>query len=85
MHRSMTTRGHWLTSRSWLLLGVALVASCAQTLATSGKVSVTAESVCALRAAAAKHPRHSPRHCRESSRIERDGAGTPAGRLAINA
>jgi hypothetical protein len=30
---------HWLTSRSWLLLGVALVASCAQTLATSGKVS----------------------------------------------
>jgi len=32
------------------------VASCAQTLATSGKVSVTAESVCALCAAAAKHP-----------------------------
>jgi methyltransferase (TIGR00027 family) len=56
MRLSVTTRGHWLTSRSWLLLGAALVASCAQTLATSGKVSVTAESVCALRAAAAKHP-----------------------------
>jgi hypothetical protein len=42
MHRFVTTRGHWLTSRSRLLLGVALVASCAQTLATSGKVSVTA-------------------------------------------
>ncbi len=40
----------------WLLLGLALMASCAQTLATSGRVSVTAESVCALRAAAAKHP-----------------------------
>jgi methyltransferase (TIGR00027 family) len=39
-----------------LLLGCALAASCAQTLATSGKVSVTAEAVCALRAAAAKHP-----------------------------
>jgi len=32
------------------------MASCAQTLATSGRVSLTAESVCALRAAAAKHP-----------------------------
>jgi hypothetical protein len=38
------------------LLGLALVASCAQTLATSGQVTVTAESVCALRAVAAKHP-----------------------------
>jgi methyltransferase (TIGR00027 family) len=38
------------------LLGLALVASCAQTLATSGRVSTTAESVCALRAIAAKHP-----------------------------
>lgn len=50
------TQRHSLTSRSWLLLGCALIASCAQTLATSGKVSVTAEAVCALRAAAAKHP-----------------------------
>jgi methyltransferase (TIGR00027 family) len=32
------------------------VASCAQTLATSGQVSMTAEGVCALRAVAAKHP-----------------------------
>ena len=39
----------------WLILGLAFVAS-AQTLATSGKVSATAESVCALRAAGAKHP-----------------------------
>ena len=37
-----------------LLLGVALVAN-AQTLATSGRVSTTAESVCVLRAVAAKH------------------------------
>ena len=43
-----------LTSPGWLLLGLALVAS-AQTLATSGRVSTTAESVCALRAVAAKH------------------------------
>src|SRR6185503_4311870 len=47
---------HPRSARSWVLLGCALVASCAQTLATSGKVSMTAESVCALRAAAAKHP-----------------------------
>src|SRR5215468_1886147 len=39
----------------WLLLGVALVAN-GQTLATSGRVSTTAESVCVLRAIAAKHP-----------------------------
>jgi methyltransferase (TIGR00027 family) len=52
----MTTRRRGLTSPGWLLLGCALVASCAQTLATSGQVSVTAESVCALRAVAAKHP-----------------------------
>jgi methyltransferase (TIGR00027 family) len=51
----MTTRRRGLTSGGWLLLGVALVASCAQTLATSGQVSVTAEAVCALRAVAAKH------------------------------
>jgi methyltransferase (TIGR00027 family) len=43
-----------LTSPGWLLLGLALVAN-AQTLATSGRVSTTAESVCALRAVAAKH------------------------------
>src|SRR5215813_13947300 len=52
----MTTRRHGLTSPGWLLLGLALMASCAQTLATTGKVSVTAEAVCALRAAAARHP-----------------------------
>lgn len=52
----MTTRRRGLTSPGWLLLGLALMASCAQTLATSGKVSVTAESVCALRAAGAMHP-----------------------------
>ena len=45
-----------LTVIGWLLFGMALLASCAQTLATSGKVSATAESVCALRAAGAKHP-----------------------------
>jgi methyltransferase (TIGR00027 family) len=45
-----------LTSPGWLVLGLALMASCAQTLATSGKVSVTAESVCALRAVGAMHP-----------------------------
>ena len=44
-----------LTSPGWLLLGVALVAN-AQTLASDGRVSTTAESVCALRAVAAKHP-----------------------------
>jgi len=49
----MTTR---LTSGGWLLLGCALVASCAQTLATSGQVSTTAEAVCALRAVGAQHP-----------------------------
>ena len=38
------------------MLGLTLMASCAQTLATSGKVSVTAESVCALRAVGAMHP-----------------------------
>jgi methyltransferase (TIGR00027 family) len=43
-----------LTSPGWLLVGVALVAN-AQTLAGSGRVSTTAESVCALRAVAAKH------------------------------
>jgi methyltransferase (TIGR00027 family) len=49
-------RRPYLASRGWLSLGLALVASCAQTLATSGQVSLTAESVCALRAVAAKHP-----------------------------
>jgi methyltransferase (TIGR00027 family) len=44
-----------LTSPGWLVLGLALVAN-AQTLATSGRVSTTAESVCVLRAVAAKHP-----------------------------
>src|SRR5215510_871100 len=44
-----------LGSPGWLLLGVALSVN-AQTLATSGRVSTTAESVCALRAVAAKHP-----------------------------
>jgi methyltransferase (TIGR00027 family) len=39
-----------------LLLGLALAASWGQTLATTGRVSQTAESVCALRAAAARHP-----------------------------
>ena len=43
-----------LTSPGWLLVGVALVAN-AQTLASSGRVSTTAESVCALRAVAARH------------------------------
>ena len=52
----MTTRRRHLVSRGWLTFGLALLASCAQTLATSGQVSVTAESVCALRAVAAKHP-----------------------------
>jgi methyltransferase (TIGR00027 family) len=52
----MTTRRRELGLTGSLLLGLALMASCAQTLATSGRVSVTAESVCALRAAAAKHP-----------------------------
>jgi len=45
-----------ITRPGWLVLGLALMASCAQTLATSGRVSVTAESVCALRAAGAMHP-----------------------------
>jgi methyltransferase (TIGR00027 family) len=49
-----TSRG--LSSFGWLALGIALMASCAQTLATSGRVSVTAESVCALRAVGAMHP-----------------------------
>jgi methyltransferase (TIGR00027 family) len=52
----MTTRRRELGLSGWLLLGLTLMASCAQTLATSGRVSVTAESVCALRAVAAKHP-----------------------------
>src|SRR5262245_39609377 len=45
----------FLGSPGWLLLGVALSVN-AQTLATSGRVSTTAESVCALRAVAARHP-----------------------------
>ena len=44
-----------LVLMSWLVLGLAFVAD-AQTLAASGKVSTTAESVCAMRAAGAKHP-----------------------------
>lgn len=51
----MATTRRLLTSAGWLVLGLALVAN-AQTLATSGRVSTTAESVCALRAVAAKHP-----------------------------
>jgi methyltransferase (TIGR00027 family) len=47
-----------LTSPGWLVLGLSLVAN-AQTLATSGRVSTTAESVCVLRAVAAKH--HDPK------------------------
>ncbi len=43
-----------LGSPAWLVLGLSLVAN-AQTLATSGRVSTTAESVCVLRAVAAKH------------------------------
>src|SRR6184192_2011515 len=43
-----------LTAPGWLVLGLALAAN-AQTLATSGRVSTTAESVCVLRAIAAKH------------------------------
>ena len=50
----MPTRPRLLTSPGWLVLGVALVAN-GQTLATSGRVSTTAESVCVLRAIAAKH------------------------------
>jgi methyltransferase (TIGR00027 family) len=38
-----------------LILGMGLVPANAQTLATSGRVSTTAESVCVLRAIAAKH------------------------------
>jgi methyltransferase (TIGR00027 family) len=52
----MATRRRASTSPGWLLLGLALIGSCAQSLAVSGRVSVTAESVCALRAAAAMHP-----------------------------
>ena len=44
-----------LTTVALLLLGMALVAN-GQTLAISGRVSTTAEAVCALRAIAAKHP-----------------------------
>jgi methyltransferase (TIGR00027 family) len=44
-----------LASPGWLVLGLSLVAN-AQTVATSGRVSTTAESVCVLRAVAAKHP-----------------------------
>src|SRR5262245_59635447 len=44
-----------LGSPGWLLLGVALSVN-AQTLATSGRVSTTAESVCTLRDGAARHP-----------------------------
>ncbi len=51
----MAVRRRVLKSPGWLLLGLALVAN-AETLATSGRVSTTAESVCMLRAVAAKHP-----------------------------
>jgi methyltransferase (TIGR00027 family) len=51
----MTSRRD-LGRTGWLLLGLALLASCAQTLAASGRVSQTAEAVCALRAVAAQHP-----------------------------
>ena len=50
----MATGRRLLTSPGWLLLGVALVAY-GQTLATSGRVSTPAESVCVMRAIAAKH------------------------------
>ena len=52
----MPIRQGRLQLAGWLALGLALMASCAQTLATSGRVSQTAESVCALRAVAARHP-----------------------------
>jgi hypothetical protein len=51
----MTAGQTVLSSLVSLLLGVALVAD-GQTLAASGRVSTTAESVCVLRAVAAKHP-----------------------------
>src|SRR5262244_735291 len=44
-----------LTLLGLLLLGVALVAS-GQTVATSGRVSTTAESVCVVRAIAGRRP-----------------------------
>jgi len=50
----MPTGRRLLTAPGWLALGLALAAN-AQTLATSGRVSTTAESVCVLRAIAAKH------------------------------
>lgn len=52
----MTTRRRAHGRSGWLLLGLALVAGSAQTLVSSGRVSLTAEAVCALRAVAAKHP-----------------------------
>src|SRR5262245_39650288 len=51
----MAAERRLLTFLGSLMLGVALLAN-AQTLATSGRVSTTAESVCVLRAIAAKHP-----------------------------
>src|SRR5215813_3615167 len=55
LSRRVLEQGGRTMAVGWLLLGVALVAE-AQTLATSGRVSTTAESVCVLRAVAAKHP-----------------------------
>ena len=51
----MPTSRRVFTYAGSLVLGLALAAG-AQTLATSGRVSSTAESVCAFRAIAAKHP-----------------------------
>jgi methyltransferase (TIGR00027 family) len=53
--RTMPPGRKLLMSPGWLLLGAALAVN-AQTLATTGRVSTTAESVCVLRAVAAKHP-----------------------------
>ena len=52
----MAARRTLLACLGWLLLGGAVVAANAQPLATTGRVSTTAESVCALRAIGAKHP-----------------------------
>ena len=43
----------WLV---WMLVALPLVAGCATSLAASGRVSWTAEAVCASRAIGAKHP-----------------------------
>jgi len=52
----MATRRRAFAYLAWALLGLPLAAGCATSLAASGRVSWTAESVCALRAIAAKDP-----------------------------